>query len=270
MDWCIRNWRHISQTRLRNILRSEPLPATDSWGSFAATVNARAGQLPGATTERSTFRVTGRSTLRSLSEPSLVYLRMRGMFGVSARTEILRYFLFHQRFKVPANTLAGDTRYTKRNIAEACDVLVQADVLTAMTVGNRFYYSLTNPGALEGFAGLNPSDCARLECTLSRPGRDLEVGEAAEDRSAEALAVEVHQAVRAIDDALVDLGIDAPRQIRGVGILSEWDQWASDLMTDLASGTWPADESSSPVSEISTATARRSRNIAGHRASSPR
>jgi hypothetical protein len=192
------------------------------------------------------------------------------MFGVSARTEILRYFLFHQRFKVPANALAEDSRYTKRNIAEACDLLVQADVLTAKTVGNRFYYSLTNPGALEGFVGSVPAIAPDWSTLFRVVGMIWEVCQAGENGSAEALAVEVHQAVRAIDDDLVDLGIDGPRRIRGVGILSEWDEWSSELMTDLASGDWPADETSLPVSEISIATARGNRNIARHRASSSR
>ena len=268
-DWCIRNWRHISQTRLRNILRSNPGLATDSWGTFAATVNARAGvNWPGATTERSTYRVTGRSTLRSLSEPSLVYLRMRAMFGVSARTEILRYFLVHQRFNMSANALAEETRYTKRNIAEACDMLVRADVLTAKTVGNRFYYSLTDPGALEGFVGSVPAIAPDWGALFRVVGTIWKVGESAENRSAEVLAVEVHQAVRAIDDDLVDLGIDGAQRIRGVGILSEWDQWSSELMTDLASGDWPADASSLPVPEVSITTARRSTHIARHRVAS--
>ncbi len=246
-DWCIRNWRHISQTRLRNILRSEPSLATDSWGTFAATVNSRAGvNWYGETTERSTYKVTGRSILRSLSEPSLVYLRMRAMFGVSARAEILRYFLFHQRFKVSANELADETHYTKRNIAEACDLLVQAEVLTSKTVGNRFYYSLTDPGTLERFVGSIPAIAPDWSALFRVLGMIWEVGKAAEDRSEEAMAVEVHQAIRAIVDDLVDLGIDKPRWIRGAGILSEWDNWASELMTDLASGSWPAEKSSLP------------------------
>jgi hypothetical protein len=53
-------------------------------GEFAATVNARAGTAwPEATEERSSYKVTGRSTLRSLTEPSMVVLRMRAVFGLN-------------------------------------------------------------------------------------------------------------------------------------------------------------------------------------------
>src|SRR5271166_1518321 len=157
-DWCIRNWRHVSQTRLRNILREQSDEVMEAWGEFAATVNARAGvRWPGATVERSSYRVTGRSTLRSLSEASLVVLRMRAIFGVGARAEILREFLFNPRSKRTAAGLAETTNYTKRNVAEECDQLVLADLLSVKTVGNRFYYSLTNSRALASFVGSVPS-----------------------------------------------------------------------------------------------------------------
>lgn len=240
MDWCIRNWRHISQTRLRNILRGRPALASEPWGTFAATVNARAGaNWPEATAERSTYRTTGRSTLRPLSEPSLVHLRIRAMFGVSARTEILTYFLLHQRLKVSAQALADATLYTKRNIAEACDSLVLADVLTPKTVGNRFYYSFTDPRALEAFVGSVPVVTPDWSALLRVVRTIWDVGQTAENRSADARSVDVHQAVRSIDDDLVDLGIDKPQRVRGVGVLDEWDQWSSELMTDLASGSYP-------------------------------
>ena len=90
----------------------------EDWGRFAATVNARAGtHWPRATTERTCYKLTGRSTLRPLTESSLVLLRMRAIFGLSARTEILRYFLFHPWERATAAMLAETANYAKRNIA---------------------------------------------------------------------------------------------------------------------------------------------------------
>ena len=48
------------------------------------------GQEP--LTSDGSYKVTGRSILRPLKERSLVVLRMRAIFGLSARTEILRTF----------------------------------------------------------------------------------------------------------------------------------------------------------------------------------
>jgi hypothetical protein len=263
MDWCIRNWRHLSQIRLRNILRLQSERVTEAWGVFAATVNARAGvRWPGATVERSSYKVTGRSSLRSLSEPSLVILRMRAMFGVGARTEILRFFLLNPRSKVTAAILAESTNFMKRNVAEECDLLVQADVLTVKIVGNRFYYSLTNSRELANFVGAIPSIAPDWMALLRVVRVIKSIAETAEEFSHDALVVETHQAARTIEDDLSALGIDGPRRLRGPAFLNAWDQWAGETMADLAAGTWPAEEDELPVTALrSNGRTRRTKSL---------
>lgn len=263
MDWCIRHWRHVSVTRLKNILREQSEATEDAWGEFAATVNARAGvRWPGATAERSSFRVTGRSTLRSLSEPSLVVLRMRAIFGVGARAEILREFLFDPRSKKSAVDLAELTNYTKRSVAEECDQLVQADLLSVKGVRNRFYYSLTNARALTNFVGavppITPDWNALLSVIESIWTRTVTAGVFSPD----ALIVETHQVVRDIDDDLDVLGVEGPRLLRGSAILSEWDEWSAEFMAGVASGGWPGTEPESIV-QIVPSTSRPRRSTGG-------
>ena len=253
MDWCIRNWRHLSQIRLRNILRLQPEQVMESWGVFAATINTRAGvRWPGATVERSSYKATGRSRLRPLSEPSLVILRMRAMFGIGARTEILRFFLLNPRSKVTAAILAESTNFMKRNVAEECDLLVQADVLTVKTVGNRFYYSLKNSRDLANFVGAIPSIAPDWMALLRVVGVIKSMAETAEEFSHDALVVETHQAARSIEDDVSALGIDGPHRLRGPAFLNAWDQWAGAVMADLAAGTWPAEEDDLPVTALRT------------------
>jgi hypothetical protein len=260
MDWCIQNWRHVSQTRLRNVLRSEADLETDAWGTFAATVNARAGvRWPGATTERSSYRLTGRSILRSLSEPSLVFLRMRAMFGVGARTELLRYFLFNPRTKMTANALAEVNLYTKRSVAEACDLLVQADLLAAKTVGNRFYYSLTDAPTLAAFVGSTPEIAPDWNALLRVVRGMKRLSDETDELSVDALIVDTHQVARDIQEDLDVLGIESPRWLRGARILDEWDRWSQEIMTDLASGVWPTEAAESSVAVLPTIDARRPR-----------
>ena len=258
MDWCIQNWRHISQARLGNVLRREPSLATDSWGTFAATVNARAGvHWPEATTERSHYRVTGRSTLRPLSEPSLVVLRMRAMFGVGARTEILRYFLFHPRSKTTASVLAQAAGYTKRNVAEACDLLVQAGLLTSRTVGNRFYYSLSDARTLAAFVGPIPELLPDWNALFRIAGTLRRLGDQAGEHSVDALVVETHQAAQDLEQDLDALDIEGPQRLRGARILDEWDRWSTALLSDIASGAWPTEGARSSVSVLPDAVDRR-------------
>lgn len=61
------------------------------------------------------------------------------IFGIGARTEVLRQFLFHPRQRLTGAMLSDITNYAKRNVAERCELLVQSGLL----VGNRYYYSLT-------------------------------------------------------------------------------------------------------------------------------
>ena len=123
IDWCSDNWRHVSAVRLRHILNENPEEDTDAWGQLAATVNRSSGSThwPRATKERD-FVKTGRSTLRPLTEDSMIYLRMRSIFGLTARTEILRYLLFTGEPSTAA-MLAMQVNYAKRNVAEACESL---------------------------------------------------------------------------------------------------------------------------------------------------
>ncbi len=126
IDWCSDNWRHISAVRLRHLLKDNPEEDTDAWGQLAATVNRLSGSAkwPRATSERD-FTRTGRSSLRPLSEGSMIYLRMRSIFGLTARTEILRYLLFTGE-RSTAAMLATQVNYAKRNVAEACESLSRA------------------------------------------------------------------------------------------------------------------------------------------------
>lgn len=92
-DWCIRNWRYISKTRLKNLARDQPQNVREAFGEFSATIGDHAGVIwPHATAPRR-YTVTGRSNQPQLDQASMVWLRLRAMFGLGARTEILRYFL---------------------------------------------------------------------------------------------------------------------------------------------------------------------------------
>jgi hypothetical protein len=241
MDWCIHNWRSISQTRLRNLLRLQT--DLDAWGPFAATVNARAGvRWPEATTERTSYRVTGRSTLRSLSEPSLVALRMRAMFGVGTRTEILRFLLLDPGSSASAVTLAAATSSAKRNVADECDRLAQAGVLSVRTVGNRFYYSLRHPSSLAHLVGSTPSIAPSWNALFRVVGTITALAGVAGEVSRDVLIVETHQAALAIEDDLGTLGIEGPERVSGAGLLEVWDRWATGAMGKFAAGGWPGAE----------------------------
>jgi hypothetical protein len=245
LDWAIHFNRYVSRVRLRNLLRRIDLPTDDEdrfdhWGEFAATVNARAGvQWPHATAERAAYRVTGRSRLRSLDEASLVALRMKAMFGLSARTEILRHLLLQNHGRVSVAGLATATGYAKRVVAEECQALELAGVLSVSVLANRFYYSLAKRSALGEFVGATPPVCPdwtslarlvlhlvafeRTAASLSRPAGD----------------VEARRVIRGIEPDLELLDLSGPQQSRGPGLAEAVQAWSDAILRVLAAGRWP-------------------------------
>jgi len=211
-DWCVQNWRHISKARLKNLLREQPDDVAAAFGEFAATVGAHAEiSWPGATHPRR-YAVTGRSTLPHLDRPSLVWLRLRALFGVSARAEILRCFLAQGGGAISVAALAVGTGYTKRNVAEECDTLQRAGVLSVRARGNRFYYSLARRTELKAFVGEMPAVLPDWTAILNVARELVALERRSEGKELTTLPVHARKALRLISDDLDDLHIDAPAE----------------------------------------------------------
>ena len=264
IDWCSDNWRHVSAVRLRHLLIDNKNEDTDAWGEFAATVNRFSGaaKWPRATTERK-FARTGRSSLRPLSERSMIYLRIRSVFGLSARTEVLRYLLI-TRERSTAAMLATQTNYAKRNVAEACESLVQAGVLQSKQIGNRLYFSLIDAEALEAFLGpsapIRP-DWPELLRVVNALFRWAGSANQSDDR---VLTVETHGVFDEIQNDLESLRLEMPDFVTGADFLPSWRRWSVGLTKSLAAGERPAEITRTVVRP---ATRRRSTASARRRAS---
>lgn len=148
LDWCIHYWRYVSRVRLRGLLRGRTDEAAEAWGWFAATVNKHStARWPGSTDEIS-YKITGRSSLTTMKQPSRAWLRMRAAFGVGARTEILRYFLSGPSLG-STTAIAEWVGYAKSNVVNECDALEKAGVLRRRHIGNRLLLAGPPGGAAE-------------------------------------------------------------------------------------------------------------------------
>lgn len=257
-DWCIRNWRFVSKTRLKNLLRSQPEAVRHGFGEFAATVGAHAGiTWPGATEPRS-YRVTGRSTLPPLDRPSLVWLRLRAMFGLGARTEILRYFLSGTGGAASAARLADATGYTKRNVAEECEALERAGVLAVRSVANRFYYHLARRSELERFVGDLPAIRPNWTAVLDIARELVSLEEQAALVSQRTLPVKVRQTLRRIEGDLEELDIEPPSEdVQGGNLWPTVQSFGADCLGTWSIGEWPTEDE--PVRDEANADVRRLR-----------
>lgn len=168
-DWCIRNWRQISKARLKNLLRNQPADVRRSAGEFAATVNEHACiSWPESTAPRR-FAATDRSTRPALDRPAMAWLRLRAMFGVGARAEILRCFLSHDGGWMSVAGLSMATAFTKRNVAEECDALERAGVLSVRARGESLLLLPCPPGRSGGVRRHPGSRPPRLGGDAERP-----------------------------------------------------------------------------------------------------
>ena len=243
LDWCIRNVRNVSQIRLRNILRMQSDATKQAWGQFAATVSEQSGiQWPGST-EPMDFATTGKSILRSFIEPSMVLLRMRAIFGMGARTEVIRSLMFGVEHRATAAMLAETTNYAKRNVANACDSLAQAGMLATVDISNRFYYALAQPYAAAEFIGNLPAFVPNWNLLLRFVGTLLSYSDLAENQPDELRIVLAHTAWLEVEKDLVGLGIAGPPVTESPGFLESWNSWIKGLMDSLATGTWPGNDS---------------------------
>jgi hypothetical protein len=207
LDWCIHNWRYISRARLKNLLRDESDEVRESWGPYAATVSHHAGvDWPGAT-ERFDYKTTGRSSFESMEQPSRAWVRLRGMFGLGARTEIIRYFLSSKR-RASVATIAESVGYAKRNVADECDTLTKSGLLRSQQVANRFYYTLLRRDATEEFVGEIASVRPDWSALFAVANALVKLEELAQDLPHNALLVEAHRVAQEIDEDLDRLHVD--------------------------------------------------------------
>ncbi|MCU1494825.1 MAG: hypothetical protein JWO62_2589 [Acidimicrobiaceae bacterium] len=257
LDWCIHYWRHVSHIRLRNILRVQSDDVLEGWGPFAATVNDRSGTRWPMATEALPYKATGRSVLRPLAEPSLILLRMRAIFGLGARSEILRYLLFNPNDRAPASVISSFTNYAKRNVADACEALVQAGILSARFAANRYSYRLENRRLLATFIGAAPSVTPDWNALFHIVEVIVRVSSLEREMANPALLVEVHDLHRDIEQDLDLLAIPGPQRRRGAEFLEEWNGWAQQLMGDLASANWPTSEPEQESEPLGAQTRRR-------------
>ncbi len=206
-DWCVRNWRYLSRTRLKNLVRNQPDELRLAFGEFAATVGKHAGVVWPSATEARNFKVTRRSVLAPLERPSMAWVRLRAMFGVSARSEIIRCLL-SQDGAASVARLAAVTGYTKRNIADECETLQLAGVLSVRSTGNRFYYSLARRVALEAFVGQLPRNRPDWTSILRIARELIALEESFTQLSLQTFPVRVKKTLQLIEVDLADLGIE--------------------------------------------------------------
>ncbi len=161
-DWCVHHaHRLVSIGRLRRLRAALPEETRDAYDDFAACVNATATPRMAWPTNRSgdKARTSGKSQAPDLRHPALLQLRLRGLFGVTARADVLLQFLrpimVHETSPTMTLTVSAfaDLGYSKPAIADVLNDLALVSVVERWRRGNRDHYELVKVQALQDLVG---------------------------------------------------------------------------------------------------------------------
>jgi len=179
MDWCIRNSRLINIQRLRNLAKRDPYYPVVLLSSIVETVRRYSGNRAWKAIKPDRVASTGtRPLLMSSEEPESLPVqrrdpifdsygfvrspyvpskksvpplarapfnldfKLRGIFGISSRAEIIRYLLLRKGAEANAAAIADAAGFAKRNIIESLNDLASAGVVRVRNQGNEKIYSL--------------------------------------------------------------------------------------------------------------------------------
>lgn len=192
LDWMLVNERLISVQRLRNLAEDEDdralVEAVLGWlgqnrrrARLGARSNSEASTEPQPFFRGLRLKVTdpdpafhaqgflkpvtersGKSQAPDLSLPINFAFRLRLLLGIGVRAEVMRILLTVTAPWVNAQTLAGMTAYTKRNVQEAASALSATGEATAQSVSNENRFAAPRERWAR-FLELEPEDLPRHE-----------------------------------------------------------------------------------------------------------
>lgn len=236
-DWCIRYGRFVATTRLKNLLSRQPEHVRTAFGEFAATVADHSPHRWPLATEPRRYQPTGRSRIDDFQRPSLIALRLRALFGVTARAEIVRMFLAELADSMTASELAPEAGYTKRNVAESLDALRRAGLLEVGEVRNQLQYRLARKSELTALVGGLPKDFPRWHSFFAVLLRLLEFASTSQRLKPDVLTVEVHRVLSDLAPDLQSAGLRSPQlEPEDRDLWPRFTRWAIGLAESSASG----------------------------------
>lgn len=212
LDWCSQFHSYSSKPRLKQLLRRAPPSAQSAFETFANLLGWHIEKAsPRVFKEpRQRASLSGKSRLPPLTHPALLSLRLRALFGVGARADIVGAILCSSFATVGASDLVY-VGYTKRNIADALDALAAADLLRAMREGNRIRFSWQRHAQLSALLDPLPHTTPVWSSRMRAMSALLALATRMQGKSDRLAAVEAALCFRDLGDELLRLAIAVPQ-----------------------------------------------------------
>lgn len=158
LDWLTRYHDFISVSRLKALLSRMGSSVELLFDQFATAQNpvSSVKWFDVKTDYHSKARMSGKSILPSLEQPSLLMLRLRSLFGPSAKADVLTYLMMNSKLNFSASDLV-EIGYSKRGLMTALDNLAATGLIKVTSVRNKKCYELMKPRELQVVVGKLPA-----------------------------------------------------------------------------------------------------------------
>lgn len=226
LDWCVRiGPSHVSISRLRHVIRLMPGRGDATALDLASIMIEAASGLPLRT------KLSHKSRRPRLDHPSLIQLRSRRIFGVSARADLIVALTARARSAEPMRISAiHPVGYTKRTVALIFDDLADAGFLEKLVVSQAASYKLLKVAPLRALLAPLPEKTPSWPERFALVAAILETWRTFGARAPTSYAIELAKVLDKLRPLAARLGEKPPIIGRPQVILAALERWASALL----------------------------------------
>jgi len=211
LDWCSKYHGFVSISRLKTLIEELGPQIHVPVSLFAETLNSIAQSKWPVFAKTSSLRIalSKKSRPPNCKQPALLSLRLRVLFGVGARADLITFFITQQ----PTFFSAADTveiGYSKRTLADVLDDFVEAGVLTSSMVRNQKQYQISSKEHFLSLAGELPTIVPNWGSLLMVLITLREVFSKHQKDSVSSVVVALRNAFASLKDHLQKLNVSPP------------------------------------------------------------
>lgn len=158
LDWCYHFHSYVSISRLRTLINALDESVYGPISLFAATLNSMTQSNWPVLVKVSPLNITlsCKSKPPSCQLPALLNLRLRKLYGVGARADLLTLVMTQGKTTFTASE-AVDLGYNKKTIANILDNFVDSGFFTSIFIGNKKEYNFIKINELKRMIGALPN-----------------------------------------------------------------------------------------------------------------
>ncbi|MEX0657515.1 MAG: hypothetical protein WD080_00110 [Egibacteraceae bacterium] len=236
LAWCREHLLLISTRALRHTFTAEAWDVGAVADFSAALGEHTPARWPGHEVGTAFTVAAEVPPLATLRAPSQLALRMRALFGVGSRAEILRVLLAEVPHPVTIADLARAAHATKRQTTETVEQLDWSGAVVVDRSRQPFRVRLRQREELSGLLGEPPEVAPSWGPLLRLLTAIASVLEDVESLPDDLAGAELHRLLRTHAGQVSRLGLDPPAPESGASFRRRTTSWCRELLEDVAAG----------------------------------